>query len=196
MWDKEASERDTQTWFRSNKEWRNTLKPASTLRARSNASWGLTWDTSKWEDLWKHLWKARLFPRDKPVKQIWQTLTNLHCRASGEDELRSTALISVVENLLKPANSALLVVFVACLRFTWRDRCKAVFEGKRRATPAQVILLEAERTIAGLKRKYISKDAQERIEKTTGNITMMAALNSRSVIDRTYLGSYNEDSAA
>ncbi|KAL3700770.1 hypothetical protein R1sor_018792 [Riccia sorocarpa] len=35
------------------------------MREKANASWGVSWDTQKWENLWKNLWKSVLFPRDK-----------------------------------------------------------------------------------------------------------------------------------
>ncbi|KAL3688527.1 hypothetical protein R1sor_014836 [Riccia sorocarpa] len=52
-WDDRECNRSGVSWKRMNLEWRLTLKEKSTLRVKYNASWGLNWDTGKWEELWK-----------------------------------------------------------------------------------------------------------------------------------------------
>ncbi|KAL3685242.1 hypothetical protein R1sor_003264 [Riccia sorocarpa] len=53
------------SWQRSLQEWRKALTPNYNLREKLNSSWGVSWDTKKWMDIWRSLWSANLFPRDK-----------------------------------------------------------------------------------------------------------------------------------
>ncbi|KAL3691868.1 hypothetical protein R1sor_005519 [Riccia sorocarpa] len=70
-WQNEKDARQS-TWYKDQKEWKQILIPPHELRVRANASWGLNWDTSKWERLWTKVWQASLFPRDK--LWIWRLL--------------------------------------------------------------------------------------------------------------------------
>ncbi|KAL3679850.1 hypothetical protein R1sor_022806 [Riccia sorocarpa] len=64
-WDSRLENGRLNSWRRTNSEWKTVIRPESTLRARYNTSWGLIWDTGKWENLWRQLWRAKIFPRDK-----------------------------------------------------------------------------------------------------------------------------------
>ncbi|KAL3686466.1 hypothetical protein R1sor_009040 [Riccia sorocarpa] len=57
-------------------------------------------------------------------------------------EIRDTVLIKVIEKLLTPAYTAMLVIFVT---FLWRDRCRDVFDRGPSSTPVKVILMETEK---------------------------------------------------
>ncbi|KAL3692384.1 hypothetical protein R1sor_006035 [Riccia sorocarpa] len=85
-------------------------------------------------------------------------------RATGEEEVRDTSLITTVEKLLKPAYSALLIVFISFSRVSWQDRCREVFEKERSVTPIHVILQEADRNVASIKRKVKAKEATAKLD--------------------------------
>ncbi|KAL3702203.1 hypothetical protein R1sor_020225 [Riccia sorocarpa] len=73
-----ASEGDEPTsWQRTNSEWKKTIRESYPLRQRMNASWGVNWDTRKWEELWKKLWQAKIYPRDK--LWLWRILNKGFC---------------------------------------------------------------------------------------------------------------------
>ncbi|KAL3686513.1 hypothetical protein R1sor_009087 [Riccia sorocarpa] len=67
-WRWKTDNQETRTsWHRSLQEWRKKLIPEYKLREKMNASWGLNWDTTKWKEIWKGLWRMSLPPRD----EIW-----------------------------------------------------------------------------------------------------------------------------
>ncbi|KAL3697642.1 hypothetical protein R1sor_011718 [Riccia sorocarpa] len=71
-WPNEERDEDQFSWQRTNAEWREVIQKQYRLREKSNASWGVSWDTNKWEMLWKSLWQAPLFTRDK--LWVWRVL--------------------------------------------------------------------------------------------------------------------------
>ncbi|KAL3693350.1 hypothetical protein R1sor_007001 [Riccia sorocarpa] len=70
-WDPTSDAKQT-TWTKEIKEWKQIIIPPYQLRMKANASWGMNWDTRKWETLWKGVWQGSLFPRDK--MWIWRIL--------------------------------------------------------------------------------------------------------------------------
>ncbi|KAL3690555.1 hypothetical protein R1sor_016864 [Riccia sorocarpa] len=70
-WDLTSDAKQT-TWTKETKEWKQIIIPPYQLRMKANASWGMNWDTRKWETLWKGVWQGSMFPRDK--MWVWRIL--------------------------------------------------------------------------------------------------------------------------
>ncbi|KAL3701836.1 hypothetical protein R1sor_019858 [Riccia sorocarpa] len=186
------------TWHRANKAWKQTLIPAYKLREKFSASWGCNWDTAKWENIWKKLWQAPLYPWDKlwmwrvlnkgfltaertatmgvtePActrcnrgteniehmflqcpgpAATWRELERLFTKLTGE-KMVYTSLPTLVECLVKPENAPMLIRFTIFTRFSWKSRCKEVFEGKKGNVPAKTTVAEGIRIAAGIARKF------------------------------------------
>ncbi|KAL3688149.1 hypothetical protein R1sor_014458 [Riccia sorocarpa] len=206
-WDPDDTKPRT-TWNRSIQEWKKELQPEYKLREKMNASWGLSWDTKKWMDLRRGLWKACLAPRDKiwlwkilnkgfftlecsatmeigsptctrcgngteNIKHMflfckrtaitWNHLDDVYKRNTGKG-MQGTSLPSLLEYSVKPENIAVLILLAFHTRYTWKDRCKKVYEGRDNPTPPTVILQEVEKAATSLAKKYTSKVKLESIK--------------------------------
>ncbi|KAL3678154.1 hypothetical protein R1sor_021110 [Riccia sorocarpa] len=71
-WANAGEREDSKTWHRSNQKWRELIKVDYRMREKANASWGVSWDTQKWENLWKKLWQSTLYPWDKLF--LWRVI--------------------------------------------------------------------------------------------------------------------------
>ncbi|KAL3684100.1 hypothetical protein R1sor_002122 [Riccia sorocarpa] len=189
------------TWHKEVKVWKDTLIPAYPIREKANASWGLTWDTQKWEVMWKRVWKASIFPRDKlwlwrllnksfftqergstmevttavcvrceratenvehlfmkcqNTNRRWQTISGLFYNVTRR-KIRDSSLPELLEDVTRPQNLAAALLFVSHSRFTWKNRCTEVYEGKKTHTPATVVIQDATNIAANLHKRYSSE---------------------------------------
>ncbi|KAL3685488.1 hypothetical protein R1sor_003510 [Riccia sorocarpa] len=110
------------------------------------------------------------------VQANWRTLTSLYTRVTGQTVV-GTSLIEVGDNMVKPSNHVMMILFLVHSRQTWKDRCKHTYEGKRRNTPASVVLKMATEVITSLKRKYRSNKTQELLGNSQQIITSMQIKN-------------------
>ncbi|KAL3682544.1 hypothetical protein R1sor_000566 [Riccia sorocarpa] len=155
------------SWIKPNLEWKKLILQEVKMRAKMNASWGLTWSTEKWRKLWKQLWGAKLFLRDK--LWIWRVLNK------GFSTMERTSTYGVTTAECTRYQTALAIIFASYSRFTWKDRCKAVFEGGTANTPLQVILSEAANTAKKLCRNFKATAKLDSLQTGETTIRVMIA---------------------
>ncbi|KAL3677187.1 hypothetical protein R1sor_027135 [Riccia sorocarpa] len=172
-WEGRDTTKENKTWDMSTGEWRKLVRRKTNMWGRMNASWGCVWDLNKWETFWKRLWQSKFLPRDKlKVKHNWEKICQMYNEVTGR-EVSGSSLILVGGKLLLPENFSLALLFIKHTRFTWKDRCKEVYTRERNITPVNVVLVEAEYTIVGLRRKYTSESSRDKLENSHQEILLM-----------------------
>ncbi|KAL3695915.1 hypothetical protein R1sor_009991 [Riccia sorocarpa] len=71
-WSNQPAGEVQEEWGKTNKVWREYIRPPYKLREKLNSSWGKNWSTERWVKLWKSLWTFQSFHRDK--LWVWRIL--------------------------------------------------------------------------------------------------------------------------
>ncbi|KAL3675255.1 hypothetical protein R1sor_025203 [Riccia sorocarpa] len=188
-WTNAGEDEDQESWQRSNSKWREVIRTPYRLREKANASWGVSWDTST-ENV------DHLFYNCSEVRSKWEMLVNLHNRVTGST-FTSTSLLTLLEYSLKPENIALATAAILMLRQTWKGRCKQVYEGRAQPIMMDVILSEADRMVANLKKDFTSTRKCELLQNCHKTLTLMrwhiSRYNGSMLPDQNWLGIHGSE---
>ncbi|KAL3701525.1 hypothetical protein R1sor_019547 [Riccia sorocarpa] len=111
----------------------------------------------------------------------WNTLKECYTQATGTTVRNTYNMPELLEDLVSPGNLAVALLFVSYSKFTWKNRCKAVYEGKIYGTPASAVAKEAARNTKHLGRRFTST---HRISNLQKGIKDLQQVNMNIHIDR------------
>ncbi|KAL3682627.1 hypothetical protein R1sor_000649 [Riccia sorocarpa] len=111
----------------------------------------------------------------KIARRSWDKLKGLYYQATGVRVI-DTSLPSMCEKMGKLEQAAWTIVFVVYSWYTWKDRCKLVYEGSPTQTPTKVILSAAEDIAANLVKTFSSSAKKEAIQTAKHQLATMQAI--------------------
>ncbi|KAL3683955.1 hypothetical protein R1sor_001977 [Riccia sorocarpa] len=153
QWRGNVVAQEDRSWDLSNGEWRAIVRKEANMWCRMNA-------------------------RCRQVRHNWKTLCQLYKETTGR-EVGESSLIMVGEKILQPEHYRMAVLFLKHTRFTWKDRCKSVYNEARGVTPVSVTLVEADYMLSRLRRKYTSETTRKKLEKCHHEVTIMRVYENR-----------------
>ncbi|KAL3696889.1 hypothetical protein R1sor_010965 [Riccia sorocarpa] len=98
--------------------------------------------------------------------------------------LWSTSLPVLMEFAGKPENVVVAILLETHSRFTWKNRCKTVYEDGTSTTPANVIIMGAEKVITTLSRKFTSETRRSKIDSGKKALAQTRVLHERDKLQR------------